>query len=533
MKKWFMLFLALVLFVSSCSTVQPDAIVKPPPPEFVESYCDGIPYQNVWLRAGFKTYCASGDNGYSLAVQKTIFDEEKAQELFYQIAGDYERIAEAFGEKTVRDVTVCIVPSITDITGIYVVENGIYSTPEDISTDDLRLALIKASLGLTEPWKYYGAQALTFDVELHTETLTDYYSNVDDLNILSLFAGYFFVGDLCNALTFAIARHTAYNLSLFIVNNYGIETFLSASNTKEYIKPWLLSLGIEREYVEEYNLEAYVGSVYLTTDNCTFVMDTGAEMFKCYKADGYFETPKNVMRTLYIFEQQMNSLYSYLEENAPENYQMLRRNMSDPITIRLGKSAPEYSGAADTYSRTVHADDPAVLLRETMRVMMPDHYYIPMWHVQGINDYLTLKYAWDSDKEIWYQSVFVGDEDDNESFKELRELIIRYYQRLTPLPTSYKDLDMEMFYEAFACATLTKPELKGEVSGLALPITIQYISILYNEYNRPEAYLYVKYLVEECGGLDNFLNPGWNYGEEGTCDSWLATLDLFKDDLGG
>lgn len=453
--------------------------------------------------ASFKTYSKAG-NGFTFAIEQSIFDEEIATGLFIQIEKDYECIINAFGDFA-QEINVYIVPSTVD-GGVYTVGNNIFSSMADIQSEVFRPALIQASIDLTEPWQSYGAQAVAFEADANRDLLIDYYANANDLTLLSLFAGYF-SSDYCDAHTLLVAQNTALDITSFIIQTDGLDAFLACPSTDAYADIWLDSLGIERDYQPIYDLSAYKGSLYyFNKTDCPFVMDTGCEAFRFNKVKDALESPKDIMELLHNYSRDKTLVLDYLKENAPLNYPRIIANCKDPITVYFGERIYNYRGHA-AIGRRIYALDPGALLHEAVHFMIPPSFLGPSWRSEGIDEYLTLKYTPKKDRDRHYRVFFTAQDDDDPDLIELIDSVVTYYEQHSPLPTSGEALDEELFFESYAIATLTNPSLKS-TGGLSMSLA-EYLgnttSTDETVFNYPEAYLFTKYLVENHGGLDHFL----------------------------
>lgn len=238
--------------------IEPTSVPAAPTDRETEAvFTDGVHKRNDAYGAMFNTkYIHTGS--LTLNIEARIFNEDTADSLLDKIRGDCSSIEVRLNAQT-DNITVYIVD--TTITyGIFVSENIIYCTVDDVLSGRYRQDLIFAYFnGVTAPWQNTGAAEYIWGEIPDIQPLKNYYGDDEHMNTLTLFAAYF-----CDAFvdeeTLEIAKNTAVSLTEFTLGEYGIDAFLSSSDSAEYRQKWLKYIGIDSEYTSPFDLRYIEGA---------------------------------------------------------------------------------------------------------------------------------------------------------------------------------------------------------------------------------------------------------------------------------
>lgn len=326
-----------------------------------------------------------------------------------------------------------------------------------------RTAMIQASLGINEPWKCYGVQAVVFNMNADSTFLKEYYSNDNDFNVLSLFAGYF-ESRFSSDNTIKVAENTALSFTSFIIKKDGFKAFLECKSTNDYANDWLSSIGVQKKYSEKYNLEAYVDSQYSYSEDFPLIFVNDNETINFSYVKDYIESAEDIMRMLEEYAIAKNEILNYIKEQAPNCSKAVLANNSNPVFIFIQEESYGRRG------RNINVEpNLSILMYHYVGLMLPPNNFLTKWYNTGLATFLSQKYMPDDVKERYYNSVFTENSDYTEDMRELTGLIREYYTHHKPIPESSIDIDAELMFEAIAIATLTKPDLKS-VGGIVSSI---------------------------------------------------------------
>jgi len=205
----------------------------------------------------FSTYYISNDK-IEFNIEARIYDETTAKNLYNTVVSDYNIIQSFLSADTPIKVYV-VKETITK--NVFANENTLYCTIADIADRSYLYGLVSAYLGTTEPWKIYGICNYLYEDKIDTSSLTDYYSDEENMLTLSLFAGFFNTA-FSNENTIDIAVKTAASFAVYLVEEYGTQTFLTCGFSNDYRHEWLNSISVNKDYNIPYDLSWLDEAIY-------------------------------------------------------------------------------------------------------------------------------------------------------------------------------------------------------------------------------------------------------------------------------
>ena len=450
MKKKYLSILVLLVYMSSFAFVPAQAESVQLPAMFAEAEHQ----RNEGYPAQFKTYRAQ-DELIDLSIQQNIYESESAIIIWNKAGEDIRKITNTLGTQP-HKTEIYIVPQ--TLNGlIQVIGNRVYSTAEDVLSGQYRVALLAAAFGTDEPWVAIGLTAYVFDTELNEDILTSYYSESESLDILSLFAAYF-NDAFADEEERDIAEATAASLSRYVIETYGLDELLKQGQT--YVQPWLTSLGVDREYENPYS-GSFSGYRYTASkDYPLVVISTRDDEFYFPVLEGLIETPRQIEDILFENTQSAKVILSYLEEHAPEYFEEIKRNYSEPIFYYFNDDHDYH--VADR-GRRVHVNDPSVMIHAMIHVMIPPPKGIPsLWPYESIVEYLNSEVYPSKAERIRFFNVLTADFDGDSADDQIARLAQQIYKKYAEMPANRDDLDVLLYTKSIVAAAMLLPHLKSE-----------------------------------------------------------------------
>ena len=531
MKRFLALLLGTVFMLSGCShgglteTTPEPALVFP-------KFKEGEPHASTMeYRLYFDTLTSTVEN-CSLNIQNKIFTDELGLTLSEKVADDLSAISNVspveFSEHTIYVVDETLTG------GIQVIDNKVYCTSEDITSGAYREALAQLTLGFSEPWKGVGLAGYIFGEAADEAFLRSYYSEAEELDVLSLFAAYF-IDAFANEEEMNIAKQTAVSLTTYIIENYGIEKFITEDG-QSYKQSWLSALGVEREYVDPY-AGYFDGYRYSVTKEYPLIVTTkrsdvfyikpiihDTASYSGYQSGFYsgsdFDTPQYVRSFLYKAEADMQAILNGIAKEAPKYVQIVLDNYEAPISFYCGKS----QSVAWVEPRKIEIADGESFVHETTHLLFPYRvsYSGAIWKYEAIPHYLELLFTEIGDEDRaetyklltesnWVETYYGEDPEVRDHLKEVTEyydFIKKIYFAYAGMPETPDDVDLIAFYRACGDAELYRYAVEGITLFRSTPFAELYpyavIAGNGNELTESEAHSFREFLVEKYS-LSNFI----------------------------
>lgn len=373
------LLLTLLILLSGCTGQGNRQAVQPP------AFEEGIHKTTIEYRSYFE-YFTARNSSCVVSIQKSVFDEKTSVSLWEKVVNDSLAIA-AIASADVREHTVYIVDK--TLNGVQQIEEKVYCTAEDIYSGNYRSALVGAALGICEPWITVGIAGYTFSEALNMKMLRDYYTQAENLDVLSLFAAYFFDG-FANEQEISIARQTAVSLCGYILEKYGVKAF-GEGKLDVYKQKWLLELGVDREY-NDLNSGLLEGYRYASTDEYPLVVTTDRfDVLYIKPMPGDLKTPEQIRLFLCGAKEGMEAIFEAVEQEAPDCLQAVLDNYSLRISYYFYPNEKFSFAYGD---RVIYLTSSHSFLHETVHIIVPPYitYYGESWRGEAIAEFLPNMY---------------------------------------------------------------------------------------------------------------------------------------------
>ena len=323
MKRYLFVPLLVFLLVVSINTGFAENLPESKAVFAADSHPWSIAYRDYFLTQTAR----QGDLVFS--IEESVFAPEQASDLLARVAEDMRVIAATVPVES-KPYTVYVVE--TPLHGmIQQVGDAVYCTANDILSGAYRAELIAVMTELPAYWKCVGLSGVLFDSSIDTAALRTYYEQADSLEILSLFPAYFHTvfaseGDML------VARNTAVSLTDYMINQYGMETFLQTDRPEDQ-QDWLTLLGVGCNYSDPYAaaLAEYSYSFWEEEYPLAVTTDHGDTIFIRYK-EGDLDSPSQLRAFLYESKVGLQKILDGIALEAPYYLQAILDNYS-PIHI--------------------------------------------------------------------------------------------------------------------------------------------------------------------------------------------------------
>jgi len=422
------------------------------------SFRQGVHKRDEDYDRQFNTYYISKDN-IEFNVEARIYDESTARDLYDTVLADYNTIQSFLPADT--PIKVYVVEN-TITNEVFVNENNLYCTTTDIANRSYLYGLVSAYLGTMEPWKIYGIYNYIFGDKIDTSSLADYYNDEENMLTLSLFAAFFNTA-FSDENTIDIAVKTATSFASYLVEEYGIQAILSCGFSNNYRQEWLNSISVNKNYEMPYDLSWLDQAVYSKSDSYPLVITVQNHIFKLSPLTNETDpmnTPQLVIKVLSDYQVGMTNILSYIEDNAPTQYDKILSRWEDKICYYFDNNI-ELSYARP-YVKEIYILCPSALFHETIHILthpLVGEYEI--WKSEGMAEYLSYFDDTINDRE---NAAYFKLTADNEQFvgdnRIFIDMLREYYLSKEPCPQSPTDINCFLYCEAIAITTLTHPELK-------------------------------------------------------------------------
>ena len=340
----------------------------------------------------FETMSAQTD-ACTLSVQEKIYDEAQAEELLRAVSDDLQALRTLTGAD-LQPHTVYVAEKLFH--GVQRFENRVYCRAEDILSGAYREYLIAAALGLKERWKAVGLEeCLTGETESAGLALKLYFGFSKEMDLLSLSAPYF-AAEFSNAYDRTVARQTAGLLCRHILDNHGYSA-LAGMVGDGLRTEWLQSIGVDREYADPYE-GTLDGFTWETSRKYPLILTSPkGDIFYLAPLPGDMDTAAGVRAFLYDAITGPQKVIDGLRADAPEYADYMQANFARPLKYYMEPDSDRYS-YANWAAQEIHIGHTGTIIHETMHILTRvyatyDRYYMDQWKVEGLAEYLSLRYG--------------------------------------------------------------------------------------------------------------------------------------------
>ena len=457
------------------------------------TFAEGKHLRNDGYGATFEVYSAQGVD-VILNVQKSIFEQQSAADFLHTIERDIRNFEETFPKLEAPVLSVYLVDKTID-GYVCQYDKSIYCTEADINNKTYFDALTEALFDFQQPWMIEGAAAFVSERNVDETALRAYYSTKHDSNILSLFAGYF-CEDFATQEELQVAKDTAAALAKYVIENYGMKSFLSGV-TAEQKQAWLLSIGATEVYANE-DEESFKDYTYSYSKEYPLIVTTVQAVFYLRKIPGDVETVEQVMRVLRETEKCIIGMKQFIKDNAPQSYELIKETIDEPIHYYF-QAYPinGRDGLASEYGKKVKLSATWAIPHETAHILIPAQGSSSTWRYEGIAEYLSYTIAPDArDREVSYSEFLQMAGTEHSKFAKL---MLRYYLTHAQYPKSADEFDLANFQRAIAAITLAYPDLNIDSLGIKFkePVKEFKQEDPGNGLTYPQAHLLISYLIDQ------------------------------------
>lgn len=469
-------------------------------PEFSQSYSS----RDELYPVSFKVYSAE-DEELKLSIGDTIYDPDEATEFYKCVKEDINLVANVFGDERIVPVSFYLVEEPYD-GGCYARGNRVYCTIEDVREKNYRLPLMQACLSLTEPWMVEGAAAYVFSEEQDDQVLLEYYTSTEDIDILGLFGAYFYP-EFASEEEMKVAKGTAASIATYIIDKHGIDSFFE-SNETSYRQEWLQSIGVDREYFDEYS-STLGGLLYSHTKDYPLIIRANKAEFYFQIIPEYMDTVEQIKTVIIDALEGSEFVMEYIRVNAPRNYKRLSENFEGVVRYYFVTDTWKgYMGTADADFKVIEARHGSVIIHELTHIFIPGSFSKSIWQFEGIAEYFNYNvYPTQTLKETYYEYL-TWDFSGSDNRSKALSLCQDYYLSHAPLPESPQDMEIGLLFEAFAVIPITHPELRFDTKLYRSVLEVRGRSdngVVGNELTYQQAYLFISYLIDNYS-LDTVLD---------------------------
>ena len=469
------------------------------------SFQDGNHEREEGYPAVFQTKYKNS-NGITLHIQSNTFTEELARELESIIGNDYKEI-QSISDKLEDDITVYVVNE--TITGEpQVVDNKIFCSVEHIKEGEYQPYLIQASLSINNMWQSVGLVNYLFQEDNKgdnidaTKELSNYYSEEENLTTLSLVPAYF-MDTFADENTTQMAYETAYLLTEYIMDNYGMEQFLSTEHLKTYRQEWLESIGVTVS-MESFNC---------FTDDMKYQLENDVPLTMVYENFTFYFGPVNwitdaddVYDFLVSWKEGYDLMIAKLETEEPEAFELIKERINESIYINfLDYSSNTYSYAK--YNNTIYLIEKLAIFHEIVHVWLPSSDKEIQWMYEGtcenISNSIRSILEGEEYKRGTYEIIINSGKykAETEADQQLYDYVRQYYLERAEMPKAASEIDINLVKKATGSFTLAYPEIKVTEHLATVRSELWYDDdrTKGNWLTYPEAQVVVTYLADKYG----------------------------------
>lgn len=409
--------------------------------------------------AQFKVFTAQDDT-CALSIHASLYSKEAGAALWAQVQEDVARIVALKSAKT-RAPDVYIVPG-TLSGGVEIRGSRLYCSLEDVGSGAYRPALTSATLDISEPWLMVGLSACAFGGTWDDAALKQHYEAAENLDMLSLFAAYFYEAFVGKEQV-VLARDTAASLCSFALGKDGVDALLAKG--PGYVQPWLAALGVAQSYENPY-AGLFDGFRYAADRQYPFIVTTPRrDVYYVMPGEARADTPAQVQEALAESVRGIPAILAYVKEHAPDAYPAVAANYAEPIYFYFGGPYRPFDGPSTaTSDRRVPLTDSDHLLHETVHLLTQPVFKVgnPVrWPEEAVAMYLTDVTHPTQQTRLRYYRLLTeqvpGDSTDAQFMRLMQQL---YAQALDgKMPERPEDVDILALLKAGAKARFLKPDL--------------------------------------------------------------------------
>jgi hypothetical protein len=432
-----------------------------------------------------------------LGMEEPIYSKAEADRYLKKVQSDIKTIEKAFVATRAPEIQVYIIQMPVE-SGIYVEENTVYCTIQELETESYRAKLVRSLYGLTDPAMIHGLEGYVFGESADVNALKKYYSEAEDISVLSLF-GTRFYEEWNTEEEIGLAKETAVGLVGYLIEENKSDLILSQTISMDEKNEWLKSIEVKRTYENPYELPFVTFTFGKSKEHSLIIDSNQANYYMSSVVE--FSTAKEVEEFVYKDYDGRNYIVDYLKENAPNQFEYFYIDtkpeyfISNKFRKRGGAARP--GGKVELATHTVH-------LHEYIHVLTGGNRGASKyWMEEGLAEYLS----W----VIYPQNYMVKIDFTNATAKSLPDSSEYYVKSMN----YYKEnggefgvgnIDSRLYADACAYGVLN--------SAQNLPGNAQSIGLMYrlderyrgdgNELTYAEACSFTAYLVDKFS-LDDYL----------------------------
>lgn len=436
-------------------------------------------------------------------VESALFDQASADMLLETVQSDLKMMEEA-GVSTENAVAVYVVPE--TLTGLpQIAGDQVFCTKAAIENGEYRQCLVQAKAGQKAIWKWKGLTWYIFNQEPKevlgdTEQLRAFYEMEDHLAVLSLFPAYF-SDTYTDERTMDMAENTACSLTDYIIEGYGMDSFLKDEDMTRFRSEWLDVLGASTS-VEE---------LPIIMDQVQWFADEDYPLLLTYENFSFYFEPVNWLASadeIYTFLVESfdayNAMVENLQTNEPEVYAMLEENMEENVHIYF-KNYENMESVSRAYSdhRVILSTD-ELFCHEIVHLWVSNADPNIAWLSEGLANVISMPGAGKYDHALieTYRNI-----SGKNATMELKPVDRRFMDEVQKIYLnsgrtleSESDADYAFIYNAIGTVLLTSSQpttlamaTRSMADIIGLPATGG------NTLSYPEAYALVRYLSDVYG----------------------------------
>lgn len=449
-----------------------------------------------------------------IQIAEDIFTEENGNEICARIREDCATLAEASEENSGETPKVTIYVVGQTIAGKpQSIGSDLFCSQEDITSGNYQSSLVKSYFGLQNMWQCIGLADSLFGTkedkeQIDVEELKEYYSATENINAISLFPSYF-SSEFADEKTEELAEHTAFLLTQYITDTYGMQEFLTKGDTVSNRNEWLESIGVaercpwsEEEFVPVQNL-AFSSTIY-----DPLIVKSGIWYFYLEATD-WMVTPEDAFLFVKNAVEGYQKMKSQMIEFGLDNIDSIRKSFDSDKSIHVKNSTSSYSYATQSSSIVIRWQ------HDVYHEMVHALFGLPAqdkktWMTEGLAEYFAEPAKAQQDEKL-YKSMMLEYLTDNDGDWETAEVLdfkkhlAAFYEEHGGMPKSVEDVDTYFFYETVAkmktlnediVVGMPKADISLDAKGYAgkakAPKQERGNSLCYME-----AYVFITYLVDK------------------------------------
>ena len=320
--------------------------------------------------------------GYSLHMADSIYEEAVLRNCALTLWRDLTELEKASGAAP-QEVTVYLV---IDVGGSYPVNVGtqVFCTLNDFESGAYREALCSAAYGLTTAWQTAGLTAYAFNTSGDID-LAAYYAGQS--HVLTASCSALHLSPLISdELTVRAARETARDLTAYLIEQEGFESFCEAADPLEKIPDWQKSKGISIQLPEGRKdtalLKVYPKSKYLaevSVNNLRILL----------QEDSWLKDPDGLFLWIQDYYAGMELVTDQIREEAPSAVAAMEQHLAEPVQIIFGNENT-YS-YTDTWRNEIMLSRGNAVWHEMVHLLLEE--YVPnddlWWECEAIAEHFS------------------------------------------------------------------------------------------------------------------------------------------------